>query len=388
LAVLAFSFVESTPTAVESTPASSVGSNAVNSNSISVGPWNQLALYDFTHGGIVETTGSTPDFTFFSSGPFVGNDGSQTSKDNYVRISSVPFHLTASPAQGGNPLDHVKFLALTTTSFAISPGKAVSCHTRVRANQVIPNSPFGTLTQALAGDPRLAAGALTTLSSSFVTGDFWVTNSTIYALYERLPFGRTQTNVYAAFSHLIPVATRTPDQWNSLTVTYANNINTNKSITWSVDGVPLFTVTNVGFRVPQYLVRDEGGVEQDAFPTSVQCALGTFDLLDAYPPCTNPSVLLGSACVRASSSINGKYKALVDLSNGTSPMYDPITGGPAQFFDPKSLPSSRLFGQGVVLDVNFLIVFETDLSFALSFFGFLETILQIVISILTSLLGN
>jgi hypothetical protein len=184
-------------------------------------------------------------------------------------------------------------------------------------------------------DLRLASSAMNTIDfDTFMVFDLFVTNRRIYAFYERLPFGRDRFGNYAAFSYMIPVATRTPDEWHVLKIAYDKSAGT---VRWFVNNREVFRVTRIGRRIDrQYLTLDHGGVEADVSPNQLDGGMGTFTLLDGYRP---------------------SDKALVRLSKAASFYYDVGTGqvaapGGGYFRDESSAPGSRLFGQGAELRVQ------------------------------------
>ena len=92
-------------------------------------------------------------------------------------------------------------------------------------------NPFG----ADGGDVRLGCGAFNTIDlKTFMVFDFFVSNSCIVPLYERLPFGQRKDNPYPAFTELIPISLPTsPGQWHHYAITYDR---ANDRAAWLVDG--------------------------------------------------------------------------------------------------------------------------------------------------------
>ncbi len=128
--------------------------------------------------------------------------------------------------------DNVKALIYSTAEF--SPGErgllTVEADMRVETFGTERN-PFG----ADGGDVRLGCGAFNTIDlKTFMVFDFFVSDSRIVPLYERLPFGQSKDNPYPAFTELIPVAVPTSrGQWHHYAITYDR---TNDRAEWRVDG--------------------------------------------------------------------------------------------------------------------------------------------------------
>lgn len=181
-------------------------------------------------------------------------------------------------------------------------------------------------------DLRLASVALNTVDlETWMVYDFWLTNTAIYAFYERLPFGRQQLGNYAAFSFQIPVGSRRPDDWNDLAIAYDRAAGT---VRWLVDGEERFLVDRIGHHIDrQYLTIDHGGNEETVESRQLNVGMGMFTLLDGCLP---------------------SGQALVRLSDAESVYFDPVHGEPASltFVDEKSAETSRCFGQGAELRIG------------------------------------
>ena len=194
--------------------------------------------------------------------------------------------------------------------------------------------PFGAAIAEPNDDLRLACCALNTLD--FETGlvfNFFLSNARIYVLYERLPFARDTLGNYAAFTCLIPVAERAPDDVHHLTVAYEKTAGT---VRWYVDEGEVYRVDKLGCVAErQYLTLDHGGAEMEVSPTQLAAGMGMFTLLDGF---------------RAN-------RGLVHLSSRLE-YWSPEAGAPTEvrFLDDHSLQGSRLFGQGAQLEVHKYVV--------------------------------
>ena len=192
--------------------------------------------------------------------------------------------------------------------------------------------PFGDAIDDPEDDNRLAAVGMNVIDfESFMVFDFFVTNETIYAIYERLPFGRPVLGNYAAFTFSIPLTSTLPGEQHHLKVAYDKNAGT---VRWIVDDIERYAVSAIGHHIDRsYMTLDHGGVEQTVAPNQLACGMGMFTLLDGHLPS-------GTGLVRLS-SVDGFY-------------FDPEVGEPTPetFLDDESLEQNRLFGQGAELSMT------------------------------------
>ncbi|MDQ3973326.1 MAG: DUF6081 family protein [Actinomycetota bacterium] len=306
-----------------------------------------------------EFTVDAPDAKWFrfAAGPYVGDDGIVTTSPRGLHVvSSGTNPDTGQPAfvrtigqeqnNGGLPggLDHVKWLVYmnhtASTGFpgfdALS-GQELSCQATVSGGTFgAEGHPFGGAVTDPNDDLRLASVALNTIDfETFMVFDFFLTNERIYAFYERLPFGRTEDHRYAAFSFMIPVAERSPDEWHQLRIGYQPSVGT---VRWFLDDEEVFRVDRIGHLIDRsFLTIDHGGQQESVAPRQLDCGMGMFSLLDGDLPS-------GAALVRLSSA-PGFY-------------FDPTTGEPAaqSFVDEHSVDASRLFGQGAEMRIKRYVV--------------------------------
>jgi len=307
---------------------------------------------DFDSGSFSVGTASSR-WSYFVLGSFVGDDGvTSFPSQGTLRVVSKGLNPTTGkpaftrtvPQTGGGvdgSVDHVKWLVYMNNTassgylgFDVSPTSEVRCEATI-TGQVhgVENHPFGAAVSQPNADARLAAFAMNT--ADFETGmvfDFFFTNERVYAVYERLPFMRTSTNRYAAFTYLIPVATRTPSTVHEARIEYDR---ANGRVRWKLQSTTVFEVRAIGRRIDrQYLLIDHGGVEQSVSPRQLACGMGTFTLLDGYSQAAG--------------------KGLVRLSSAPSHYFLPHLGEPyaQSFVDESSQASSRLFGQGVDFQIT------------------------------------
>jgi hypothetical protein len=350
--------------AVVSTTAcsSQVGQDDVSANKSSLG-WNdetrderidsgtyRVVWDDFRDGFSINEQGA--DWFYFSAGPFVGDDGIETTSHGTLEVVPKGTNSdTGNPAftktvpqedeSGGVPggLDHVKWLTYmnhTASSgfpgFDAEPGKVLSCKSVVGGRTYgTENQPFGDAVDDPENDSRLAAFAMNAIDfESLMVFDFFMTNETIYALYERLPFARAALGNYAAFTYQVPVAPNEPGKLHHLKISYDRKAG---EVRWYIGARKVFEVDQLGHRLDsrEHMTLDHGGTERNVEPRQLNCGMGMFTLLDAYRP---------------------SNEALVRLSNTPDFYFNPEQGAPTSldFVDEDSEESSRLFGQGAKLE--------------------------------------
>ena len=317
-------------------------------------------IWDNFHNGF--DVSSTGKWFYFGAGSFSGDDGvTQTSQQLGLQViprgtnpvTGYPAFTKTLGQEGSldNPdglpggIDHVKWLVYMNhlassgyPGFDATVGHELSCETVGFAGKSYGTAahPFGTAVVDAEDDLRLGASAMNVIDfETFMVFDFFMSNKKIYAFYERLPFGRTPADNYAAFSFQIPVADNRPLAEHRLKIAY------NKSageVRWLVDNKEVYRVTQIGRRISRtFLTIDHGGDEADVSPRQLDCGMGMFTLLDGSRP---------------------SGQAMVKLSNTPSFYFSPLVGSPASqmFVDPISLPASRLFGQGAELRVRQYVV--------------------------------
>lgn len=315
------------------------------------GATGRLLWDDFEDGFSAEGPGAK--WFYFQVASYVGDDGIATTGDEGLSVVSSGVNpVTGEPAfvrtlaqdddNGGLPgvLDHVKWLVYTNhqssrgyPGFDAAPGREVGCEATVGGRTFgTSGHPFGSYVTDPEDDNRLAAFALTTADfETFMVFDFFLTNETIYAFYERTPSGRAILGDYASFSHAIPVAANRPGRSHKLAILYDKARGT---VRWLVNGGEVFSVDTIGFRLPRStMTLDHGGVEALVSPNQLVCGMGMFTLLDGHLP----------------SGIG-----LVRIVSAPDYYFNPELGAPAPetFVDDESLESSRLFGQGAQIDVR------------------------------------
>ena len=315
----------------------------------------RLLWDNFRHG--FSADGPHARWFHFSAGPYVGDDGVVTTGRRGLRVvSSGTNQRTGEPAfvrtigqeheNGGLPgsLDHVKWLVYMNhqssagfPGFDAVRGQELSCETWAGGRTFGTRfHPFGEAVIDPEDDLRLASVAQNLIDfETFMVFDFFMTNQRIYAFYERLPFGRSATDNYAAFSYMVPVAENRPGQLRHLRIAYDRARGT---VRWLLDEREVFRVDRIGHRIDrEFMTLDHGGDEEVVSPRQLDCGMGQFSLLDAHLP---------------------SGTGLVRLSDAPGFYFDPEVGPPApeRFVDDRSLLSNRLFGQGAELLVRRYVV--------------------------------
>lgn len=305
------------------------------------------------------TDGPDARWRYIAVGDYVADDGIvSTSRHGLTVVSSGTNPRTGKPAfvrtlaqddeNGlGLPglLDHIKWFAFTTAQastgypgYDVAPGQILSYETWLSARTYgVENHPFGPAVKDPQGDLRLAAVTMSAVDEEHgVVFDFFVTNTRIYAFYERLPGQRASLGNYAAFSYAIPVVSRRSTDRHHLEITYDRGRGTAR---WFVDGRLVYQVDRLGLHLPsrKHLAIDHGGEPRRVEPKQITCGLGLLSLLDGQLP---------------------GQPALVRLSSAENFYFDPRVGEPKPqtFLDDESLPGNRLFGQGARLDVSKVVV--------------------------------
>jgi hypothetical protein len=320
-------------------------------------PSEQLMVWDdFTQGFSSGASGSR--WFSFNVGPFVGNDGVvSTSPGGGLTVTAagrnpstgqpaftltVPQETDSNSLPGG--LDHVKWLAYMNhqastgfPGFDASPERGLTCAMSISGRTFGTQlHPFGRTIHDSHNDLRLAAfGHVMTDFETFMTFSFIFTNNHVYAVYERLPFGWTAQNRYAAFAYAIPVAQRMPNDTHQTKISYERDAGV---VRWNLDGKEVFKVSRLGHTLDRrWMLLEHGGREETVSMRQLDCGMGMFTLLDAAV---------------------GPAPGLVRLTRMPDFYYQPSMGVPTPltFLDESSQTGSRLFGQGAMFHVGSALV--------------------------------
>lgn len=240
-------------------------------------------LYDF------RMAWNPTDFDFI-----FGTDGIATADATGLTIRSVPF---TSTIPVGN--EHVKWLRFHKNVFPLCNTHEVVFEIDMAVQQVINSQTIPIEMRSriknINDDIRLAAGAFNIIDpNTWMVFDFLISNTAIYAFYERLPFGKpafnggvsTPLGDYAAFSNAIWVARRSGvnplNDFSKLAIGFHKG---KGIVTWYIDETPVFSVNKIGYRAhDEYRLLDHGGKEILVDVESVRVGFGTFSLLDMALP--------------------------------------------------------------------------------------------------------
>lgn len=316
--------------------------------------------------------GASDNYYLFTNGVDFGDDGTVTynNVNKYLEINSGTFTKTwvATPAATGG-LDHVKYLAYHKQAFVLpNDGSELLYEATVSAKQTI-----GTIPIAFAdgvtnpfSDLRLAGSAVNSIDYvSWMVYDIFLTDETIYAFYERLPFGRTDfggSDVnYHAFSHCIPIGKRNRESPLDDYVTVGIAVNKAKGyVRYLVNGQEKFRVTDIGAPLDRkYRILDHGGITQHISPSNWNIGFGNFTLLDMSNPCAasgDPAIAM-KMVADANANANTPLLQLGLIGQYVDPdQVDIATGAniAATFLDTTN--GNRLFGNGAVMRIKSLAV--------------------------------
>lgn len=182
-------------------------------------------------------------------------------------------------AGGAGAYDHLKWYAVADhdssagfKGFDTVPGQVLTCSTSLSVRTYgTERHPFGARVSDPQSDLRLAAGGLSVIDfETNMVFDFFVTNTRVYAFYERL---HRPGAGHAAFSYALPVAQRQPGQRHDLAISYDRAAGT---VVWKADGREVLKVDRIG-RLPKdraHLILDHGGTEETVVPRQA-CSLGS-----------------------------------------------------------------------------------------------------------------
>lgn len=133
-------------------------------------------------------------------------------------------------------------------------------------------------------DIRLCSGAINTLDTeTWTVFDIFFSNDKIYCFVERLPFGQTAENKYAAYSACVNVVGRGGDPYNDF-VKVAIGLKKSTAHFYVNDEL-VFVVPRIGVRqADEFRVLDHQGSAQPLQINSSYFGFGLFSLLDMQLP--------------------------------------------------------------------------------------------------------
>lgn len=306
-----------------------------------------------------------------------GTDGVVTDDATGLTVNSVPFTVTIPLG-----IEHAKWLRYYNEVFPLCDTHEVIFEAEIAAQQVIPSDSIPTdiipRIRDIRDDIRIASAAFNLIDlNTWMVFDFFLSDTAIYAVYERLPNGKPALGNYAAFSSAIWVARRAGvDPLNEF-VKLAIGIHKGLGIvTWYVNDIPVFSINTIGYRThEEYRLIDYGGEEELVDVESVRVGFGTFSLLDAALPNNYARNYVTDVLPLSPATRDISSSALVqlDLTNTYRELFpNPITGLERPLVDPSvtfayvlnETPDDnrevKLFGQGAILKIRVLRVYSKE----------------------------
>lgn len=316
-----------------------------------------------------------------------GADGEYHLDGEHLIVDSRPFTFTvpdtgSGPAPAGG-LDHIKFLSYASDKAGgfkayptRSPGNCadatelvyegnVTCSIDLALNNI--SDDFDDYDVMFPDeDYRLAACSMASIAlpqfnlgvgaGAWQVADFVLTNRAIFIINERLPFGKPgfsldPINDYAAYTEVVKVARRHPNDFHKLAIVYNSGRGT---IRYLIDDEEVYAVTRPGYRPGRCdTAIFHGGEDEPSFPSHVSVGFGTFTILDAYQ--WDDGFCFG-----------GSGEPLVRLDNYTEAYYNPHTIGQVEpellddgdWVVPFPDVSHRIWGQGAYMELDYLRVYN------------------------------
>uniref|UniRef100_A0A6C0C9M6 Uncharacterized protein n=1 Tax=viral metagenome TaxID=1070528 RepID=A0A6C0C9M6_9ZZZZ len=210
-------------------------------------------------------------------------DGTTTIDSNGLFVNAPQF---VSTIPTGN--EHVKNLRYYKNPFILSDDYETLYETEIAVDQYIPinNIPSGFLPRIrnIYEDIRLCSGAINTIDpETFLVTDIFLSRDKIYCFVERLPFGQSNTNFYAAYSAAFPAGGRGGNAANDFVKVGIGLQKT--SAKYYINDELVFTVPRFGVRQNDPLrMLDHKGVAEATSMSSSYFGFGLFSLLDMQLP--------------------------------------------------------------------------------------------------------
>lgn len=311
---------------------------------------------------------TTFQYYYFTNGVTLADDGVATYNDTKgcLNIDSSEFTLlwTVDVNTSFGVFDHAKYIVFRNETFTLpTNGKEFVFEADIASIQTIGNIPDSIqpgITNPKS-DPRIAVATLEAIDfSSWMLYAFGITDETLYAAYERLPYGKPSYGGagpdYHSFTHAIPLAKRNVDDpLNDFRVV---SIAVNKAedyVRYLIDGVEYYRINNLGYPISrQYRILDGGGPSTDANQSFINVGFGHLTILDAENPVRDTSLL------QATETAGSNDPSLALLQLGLASQYnnavlvDPTTGDaiPETFLSVNA--TDRLFGNGMTTCIKYL----------------------------------
>jgi hypothetical protein len=238
----------------------------------------RIAHEDFTDGLTIG-----PRWQYLRAGPYVTDDG--VVRTSRAGISVAP--VGRNPATGEpmfthdapGALNHLKWLVNCTHPIDVDGGPVrITFRAGARCFGVSTH-PYGAAVTDPDADYRLGAGTLNVIDpEAGIVLDFWITETVIVCLYERLGSPDAHAG-HQAFTQVSDTIARRPGMMHDLAITVDPAAHT---VEWEVDGKTVATVARIGPPDPDWTtVLDHGGEPAEVVPRRLTYALGLMTMMDA-----------------------------------------------------------------------------------------------------------
>ncbi|KAG2455021.1 hypothetical protein HYH02_000846 [Chlamydomonas schloesseri] len=317
--------------------------------------WSAAAPKGVSIAPVLSETGTSLTQPFSWWNGIGGGATDVQSGSSATAFTQNPHTLTVAPSPATRlsslgTLDHVKHLQFRQAT-ATRAGSKTVMSIRMSSQTFLPAAlPYAVSNPQ--DDIRLGSCSQNFIDfSQMLVADMFLTNTGVWALYERLPFARTADKVYAAFTYVKKIADRKPGDENLLQVKYDKSANT---LEWWVDGALKLKVDRIGYKphpaLGMVVGLDLGGAEEEIRLDALQAGFGCFTLLDFSDPTgRGRDGLLNSNPTSSGQQRDEVYffpkTFQVDTRTNASAIGD---------------ASWRLFGQGTSMTVSYIkVAYET-----------------------------
>ncbi len=302
----------------------------------------------------------------------IGDDGIQTQNATGFTVTSTPFTFTTVLSN-----DNAKWLKYSTKPFLFSSKCETIFEALVASKQsidpdILPIN-FDNRIRNIKEDIRLCSSAISLYDPiTFITFNFALSDSALYAIYERNPNGKPHwsgnpsSKDYAAFSHAIRVSSINRDDPLKDFVRLGIGYNKSKNVVkWYMDGVEVLALDRIGLKCDEkFRMIDYGGIEEIVRPSSFHYGFGTFSLLNMAIPndysrdfVINVGLdnnIANSHLVQTEDNLS--YNELYpDLDGDGRMLVDPtVTFGYVLNAEPDDNLDVKLFGQGSTIKIKYI----------------------------------
>lgn len=290
--------------------------------------------------------------------------GSMTIDNEGLLISTNPFPPEATTPIGN---EHPKNLRYWNDSFELSDEYELYYESEVAVEQYFDISrippEFLSRIRNINEDIRLCAGAINTLDPiTWSVLDIFLSNEKIYCFVERLPFGQSPSNRYAAYSNAVAIIDRGGDPYNDF-VKVAFGLQPTGANFYINDKL-VYSVPILGVRLlDEYRMLEHQGDSSQIRVNSSFLGFGLFSLLDMQLPYNYARQLVVNDM-----TTNQSASGLVQLDNADTygeilpgkfegsgrPIIDPsVTWAVTLNEFPNNNQDKKIFGQGAAIRLRY-----------------------------------